>query len=228
MPYRSPYLISFKCNMFDWFYSMFSSSPTSGVVYPPIPPPTKPLDLPYDSAHVLLHGKPDVAFYNDYWDYPLKGPNVPEIIYSEKMTHDPLFSSKHQFVNSQCIGKLHFSKSLHPERLGVDKIDNSLLLRSHGYVISSAPMPDHKPIDAREALPVNYRIGGAGPGGPEMSFQGPLSSSAYQKWGPHFLGKVLKDGSLCIEPSAMEERANVVYTINGDEETVRESIIQTS
>ncbi len=212
--------------MFEWLLG----STKTGVVYPPIPPPVEPSDLPYASAHTLLHGKPDVPFYNDYWDYPLKGRQMPEIIYSEKMSHAPLFSSKHQIVNSQCSGKLHFSKSLHPEKMSVDKTDRSLLLNPRGYAISSVGPAKAKSasVEAGEAIPVNLRIGGAGPGGPEMSFHGPLSSKIYQKYGPHFLGKELKDGSYCIEPSALEERANVIYTIKGDEDMYRESIIKTS
>ena len=212
--------------MLEWLFG--TTQPAT--VYPPTPPIVEPSKLPYDSAHVLLHGKPDVPFYSGYWDYPLRGPNMPEVIYSEKMVHAPLFSSKHQVVNSQCAGKLHFSKSLHPESLTVDNVDKSLLLNPRGYTISSVGPrePREASVETSEPIPVNFRIGGAGPGGPEMSFHGSLSSTVYQKYGPHFLGKVLKDGTYCVEPSTMEERANIVYTINGDDETVREFIIKTS
>jgi hypothetical protein len=215
--------------MFDWFVSLFSGH-EPGIVYPPYAPPVDPNDLPYESAGALLHRQPDVPFHNKFWDYPLKGRGLPEIEYSERMFHVPLFSSKHQIVNDQCVGKLHFTKSLNPNVLEMDPSDSAVMLRPRGFVISSAvPQVDKcASIEAGGAVPVNYRIGGQGPGGPEMSFQGLLSSTEYQKFGPHFLGKRLDDGSFCIEPSAVEARNNSVIVINGDDENVPVSIIRTS
>lgn len=213
--------------MLDW---LFSGHSESGPVFPPYPSPLEPCDLPYESAGALLHGQPDAPFHNKYWDYPLRGPGMPEVEYSERMRYVPLFSSKHQIVNDQCVGKLHFTKSLKPELLEIDKQNMTVMMKPKHYVISAHEPLQHKcaSVGAGGAIPVNYRIGGSGPGGPEMSFQGPLSSGEYQKYGPHFLGKVLNDGSYCIEPSAVNAREKIIHFINGDDETVRESIIRIS
>lgn len=215
--------------MFDWFFSLFNTNMAPNVVYPPYPPPVIPKDLPYDAARALLHRQPDVPFYNKFWDYPVKG--GPDIEYSEKMTHIPLFSSVHQFMDTKCVGKLHFSKSIHPEQIVVDKTDSAVLLKPKGYVISAhvPKVPKVANISKGEPLPINYRIGGSGPGGPEMSFNGPLSSPEYQRYGPHYLGRQLKDGSYCIEPSAMDMRENVIRIIPGDTDgSVREYMVRTS
>jgi hypothetical protein len=206
--------------MFDWFFSLFSGPP---IEVAPHPPPVEPKDLPYDAAGTLLHGQPDVPFYNKYWDYPLNGPGKHEIEYSERMRLIPLFSSKHQVVNGTCTGKLHFTKSLKPELLEVDRANNTVMLKPKHYVITAdGPLQDKcASVGAGGAIPVNYRIGGAGPGGPEMSFQGPLSSSEYQKHGPHFLGRVLKDGSYCIEPSALSAKEKIPKFLNDGSYIIR-------
>jgi hypothetical protein len=213
--------------MFEWFSSWLEPH-HSGIVYPPYSAPVEPKGLEYETARVLLHRHPDVPYNNSYWDYPLKVPKGPEIEYSERMSHLPLFSSKHQIVDGQCLGKLHFTKSLHPNFLGVDDRDRAVLVQDGRYVISSDLPKQEKcaSIPTGGRVPVEYRIGGSGPGGPEMSFRSDLTSTEYQRHGPHYIGRQLRDGSYCIEPAAMEMRRSSVITI--DKESTKESIIKTS
>lgn len=196
--------------MFDWPFSLFGSSPEE----PPVCPPLEPNQIPYEVSRVMLDKGTDAPFLSKYWDYPLKGPSAPEILYAEKIHHMPLFSSKDQTLNtlSKCVGKLHFMRSLHPDLINVSKVDKIILTKPVGnFVVSHSGAENYgtqrADIGKNELLKVGLRIGGAGPGGPEMSHKqlgGALTSPNYQQNGPHYIGKVLKDGSLCIEPSAME------------------------
>ena len=214
--------------MFEWLFH-----PAAGHEHCALPPPVHPKDLPYSVSRVMLNRELDIPFYNKYWDYPLKaGGNSPEIIYSDKIRHVPLFSSRDQIVNTQCAGKLHFVRPWNPAGFQVHPADNAILTKPSHYVISSAESAGGKCADAGRggALPVEFRIGGAGPGGPEMSAKqlgGARTSEEYQKHGPHYIGRVLRDGSYCLEPAAMEAKKNIVFTINDDIGNPPDSIIQT-
>ena len=215
--------------MFDWLYSIFDHSHGHACSLPPV----HPKDLPYSVSRVMLNRELDAPYYNQYWDYPLKGENLPKLEYSDKMNHGPLFSSRDQIVNSQCLGKLHFLRSTNPSEIQIDQTDHAILTKPAGYVISSSVPVQNKCADATRggSVPVSFRIGGAGPGGPEMSYkqlEGTRTSVEYQKHGPHHIGRILKDGSYCVEPSAMDVRDTRVYTINDDVANPPDSLIQTS
>lgn len=214
-------------SMFDWFNSFFfnhCTSPVSEYIAS-----TDPRDLDYETSRVMLHREPDVPFFNPYWNHPLK--NTGQFIYSDKILHEPLFSSKDQIVNSECVGKLHFNRSLAPDKIAVDPTDNALLTRpTHAGIVSSSMDKDIKNVvvESAEPLKVGFRIGGAGPGGPEMSAKGELSSRTYQKFGPHMIGTKLRDGSLCIEPSTMQARDVSIHEINDNIGNPPDTLIQTS
>ena len=215
--------------MFEWLWGGDHSQ-----VFPTMDPTVDPKALSYSTSRVMLHKETDEPFMNNYWDYPLRGPSMPELLYSDKIHHVPLFSSKDQMVDStsKCVGKLLFTRSLHPEELYINKLDRSVVtVPRNGYVITSTGSENlgkEALISAKVPLKVNFRIGGSGPGGPEMSSKGPLSSWDYQKEGPHYVGKVLKNGSLCIEPNSMEVHDISIHNINDDIGNPPDSIIRTS
>ena len=214
-----------------WNFLGFETHPPSV-----LPAASDPTTLPYDSSRVLLMKKPDPPFMNDYWDYPTRSARAPEVIYHDKLEHLPLFSSKNQMISStgSCAGKLWFSKSIHPELIRRD-LDGSIVTkptRGEGFIVSYAGPPEtFKCADHAGMIPGQFRIGGGGPGSAEMSskiFGGALKSTTYQKFGPHFLGRGLPDGSICIEPSAVDARPQVVYEIRapGVPPEEEESLIQ--
>ena len=219
--------------MFESVWSFFGYE-----THPPniLPPAADPSTLPYESSRVLLMKKPDPPFMNDYWDYPTRSARAPEVIYHDKLEHLPLFSSKNQMIAStgSCAGKLWFSKSLHPQWIRRD-LDSSLVTkptRGDGFIISYAAPPEtFKCADKVGMMPAKFHIGGGGPGSAEMSskiMNGALKSTVYQRFGPHFLGRVLPDGSMCVEPSAMDAHPQVVYEIRapGVPPPEKESLIQ--
>ena len=197
----------------DWLFS--SHSAANSIVHPPIPEPTPPGDLSYETFRVMLMKQTDAPFLNDYWDYPTRSASAPEVVYSDHMHHIPLFSSKDQIISStgKCIGKLNFSKSIHPELLTVDP-DTSLVTRPIGGPVISHATPIESYKCADDMMPVGFRIGGGGPGSAEMSSVG--GSRTYQELGPHYLGRIFKDGSVCVEPSAVEAREMIVKEIRAE------------
>jgi hypothetical protein len=217
--------------MFEWLW--IGHQPDTQV-YASMEPTLDPKDLPFSASRVMLNKETDPPFMNDYWNYPLRGPSMPPLLYSDKIHHVPLFSSKDQMVDStsKCAGKLHFIRSLHPEELYVNKLDRSVLtIPRNGYVITSSGADNlgkEAVISTKAPLKVNYTIGGSGPGGPEMSSKGPLSSHNYQKNGPHYIGKILKNGTMCIEPNSMEVHDLSIHHINDDIGNPPDSIIRTS
>lgn len=205
--------------MFEWLLNWFDH----GIGVSELPAPTLPSALPYAASRVLLMKQTDAPYMNDFWDYPTRSANMPEIIYLDKMNHVPLFSSKDQLVSSvQCPGKLFFNQSLHPESLYSDA-DGSVLTRpvagSPQVVSKVDPQEEFK--CATDMMPVNFRIGGSGPGGPEMSHKlegGSLESETYKALGPHFIGRVVPNGttsSYCIEPNAVDMFNTNPITIYG-------------
>ena len=203
--------------MFDWLIG--GANTHEHMVTPPIPAPSDVSKLSYETGRVMLMKGVDAPFLNNYWDYVVKGPDAPELIYSEKINHLPLFSSKDQLLASsgKCIGKLHFTRTVHPESIRVDP-DGTVVTKSvGGYVVSQAGAVNESKsasIALGESIPAELKIGGGGPGSAEMSakiHQGSLKSKTYQQLGPHYLGRVLRDGSWCMEPSAMEIRENIAH-----------------
>ena len=204
--------------MFDSLFSFFGHG---GHPPPSFPDAIDPATLPYASSRVLLMKGTDPPFMNDYWDYPTRSAKAPEVLYHDKIEQLPLFSSKQQMISSTggCAGKLWFSKSLRPDLIRVDP-DGSLVTRPHrneGFIVSYAASPQtYKCANSEGMVPAKLYIGGGGPGSAEMSsklLNGSLKSSVYQRYGPHFLGTVLPDGSMCVEPSAVDPREQVVYEI---------------
>ena len=163
----------------------------------------------------------DAPYLNNYWDYPSKGPHAPPLEYSDKIDHLPLFSSLDQVLTRACMGKLHFAKSIHPEYVRVDPNGDVVSKSGNNYVVSKVPSPFGKcaSIDMGGAVPANFEIGGGGPGSVEM--RGKL----YQQSGPHYLGRILKDGSWCMEPSAFEARDLKVYDVQ-DPDTLVETHVR--
>ena len=222
--------------MLDWIPSLFPTPQPDVAALVPVPPAVDPSTLPYEASRIMLNKETDAPFLNEYWNYPLKGVNAPEIVYSDRINHTPLFSSKDQLLDSasECIGKLHFTRSIHPHNLSIDPTDRTVVTKPLGYVVSGIPAAGTaKCASIRDGASVHagFRIGGSGPGGPEMSAKqlgGTMTSKLYQQLGPHSVGKVLKNGTVCIDPSAMEMRENVVYNIRDDDGLPQDSLIQTS
>ena len=207
--------------MFEWLFHHYG--PEQEVLLD-----TDPRDLNHETARVLLHREPDIPFANPFWNYPLT--NARELVYSDRIQHIPLFSSKDQINNSYCAGKLHFTKSLLPHRIAVDPKDQAILTRPyHSGIISASVDSDSKPVplNSDQPLKVGFRIGGAGPGGPEMHFNTKNSSLLYQQLGPHYIGRKLNDGSLCIEPSSMDAKDVSIHVVNDDIANPPDSLIQT-
>jgi hypothetical protein len=219
--------------MFDslWTFLGYDAHPA-----PSCPITTPPSSLPYESSRVLLMKGYDPPFMNDYWDYPTKSARSPEVVYHDRLENLPLFSTKSQLISSTgpCAGKLWFSKSLHPDLVRVDS-DGSLVTRptrGGGFIVSSVSPPEtFKCATSDGMIPAKFQIGGGGPGSAEMSskiLNGALKSTVYQQFGPHFLGRALRDGSMCIEPSAVDPRPQVVYELRapGVPPAEKESLIQ--
>lgn len=224
--------------MFESLWSVLGYDTHADTVNLPLPTPlpNDPTTLPYEASRVLLMKKVDPPFLNDYWDYPTRSARAPEVVYHDKLENLPLFSSKHQMISSTgaCAGKLWFSKSLHPERIHTD-LDGSVVTRptrGQGFIVSyAAPSQTHKCADNLGMVPAKFHIGGGGPGSAEMSskiLNGAMKSKVYQQFGPHFLGRALPDGTICVEPSAMDPRPQVVHEIRapGVPPPEKESLIQ--
>ncbi len=209
--------------MFEWLLKWFEPNPWEHTVVPPRGAPTDPSALPYAASRVLLMKQTDAPYMNDFWDYPTRSANMPEVVYSDKLNHVPLFSSKDQMVSSvQCPGKLFFTRSLHPENIHRE-IDGALVTKplfGSPQVISKVDPPEAFKC-ATDMMPVNFRIGGSGPGGPEMSHKlagGSLESHSYKALGPHFIGRSVGPGNdtfYCVEPSAVDARDTRPTTIYG-------------
>jgi hypothetical protein len=229
---RSPPHSLTLSSMLDWVFDLFRPHWWEQTVEPPLASPSDPASLSYAASRVLLMKQPDAPYLNDYWDYPTRSAHMPEIIYSDKLNHIPLFSSKDQMVSStQCPGKLFFTRATHPDYISVDP-DGSVLtkpLSQSMQVVSRVDPPEHWKC-ATDMLPVNFRIGGSGPGGPEMSHKlanGAYTSHTYQAIGPHYIGKVISTGGMCIEPNSMDMRSTTPTVIYAPD-VERDGIIKTS
>jgi hypothetical protein len=220
-----------KPMVLDWLWSDASThvgDPNRVIVDPPIPPISDPSNLDYSTSRIILMKQPDAPFSGNYWDYPTRSPaDKPEVIYSDPITHQPLFSSKFQEIDStgKCVGKLFFSKPIGP-----------IIVEKDGSVVSipsaSSPVVSHvddtegyKCATSNGMIPAGFRIGGGGPGSAEMSSKisgGLFKSKLYQQLGPHFLGRKMTDGSICVEPSAVDARSRVVHVISAPDVPIEE------
>jgi len=204
----------------DWLWSNPAQHDPNEIVDPPQPPPTDPDTLPYAVSRVVFMKQSDAPFFNSYWDYPTKSATRAEVIFSDPVSHDPLFTSKDQLIASEgiCAGKFLFKKPIDDSKFMVDS-GGAILTKAanDGFVVSHVGDPHgYKCASSGGMIPADFRIGGGGPGSAEMSAKisgGIFKSKIYQQLGPHYLGQKLKDGTMCIEPSAVEARARVVNVI---------------
>ena len=201
--------------MFEWLFGHHEA---------PVPALSDPSSLSYEAGRVMLMKGVDAPFLNNYWDYVTKGPSAPTLEYADKIRHVPLFSSNDQLLTSACMGKLHFLRSIHPDQVHVDPVDGAVISEgSPVYVVSKVgDVSNYKcaSINQGGAVPAVFQVGGGGPGGPEMSSKSGATSTLYQTLGPHYIGRVLSDGSWCMEPSAMETSDTSIHEFGVEPDSI--------